>query len=359
MNIPYTATAIKKLEDEGIAIIGKTNLDEFAIGTLGDTSSNGIVLNPLNSDYMVGGSSSGAAASVASDYCHVAIASDTGGSARIPAAMTGVLGFKPSYGSVSRYGLLSFSPSYDQISFISKSIDHIKETYLTCRGKDIEDMTSTNHEDVSFRGHTIGVLKLNNSTSIATEVIDNYNCYIDYLMELGFMISEMDIPNYEEIIAAYQVLTSAEAASNLSRFTGLNYGTNLGDLQKNRSSLFGDMTKNRIILGNHVLNCDDSQLLSKAELIKNTLKSKFDKIFAEVDVLITPTTPLQPLKVNEISDNSHFFDLFTCIANLIGAPSLVFPFGKYQNSNLPMSIQIISPRFSDLCLLDFYKEIKY
>jgi aspartyl-tRNA(Asn)/glutamyl-tRNA(Gln) amidotransferase subunit A len=169
----------------------------------------------------------------------------------------------------------------------------------------------------------------------------------------------MDIPNYEEIIAAYQVLTSAEAASNLSRFTGLNYGTNLGDLQKNRSSLFGDMTKNRIILGNHVLNCDDSQLLSKAELIKNTLKSKFDKIFAEVDVLITPTTPLQPLKVNEISDNSHFFDLFTCIANLIGAPSLVFPFGKYQNSNLPMSIQIISPRFSDLCLLDFYKEIKY
>ncbi len=353
----YSATAVSKLLDEGITIIGKTNLDEFAIGTLGTNSAFGSIINPLNPEYMIGGSSAGAAASVATDVCHIAIASDTGGSSRLPAAMTGLLGFKPSYSSVSRYGLLSFAPSYDQISFISKNIEYIKETYLFARGKDIKDMTSLAHEDKEFRGHTIGVLNLGNAPLVSQEVIDNYNYYIDYLMDLGFMISEITIPDLEHIIAAYQVLTSIESSSNLSRFTGMAYGKRIENTLSTRSKLIGEQTKNRIILGNYLLSQDKEKLFEKAESLKQNLIEIFIKIFEKVDVVITPTTPLLPSKVDENTGNQHFFDAFTCIANIIASPSIAFPYGQYK-CGLPQSIQIISPRYTDIRLLDFYKELK-
>ncbi len=352
----YSATAVSNLLDEGITIIGKTNLDEFAIGTLGTSSALGNILNPLYPEYMIGGSSAGAAASVATDICHIAIASDTGGSSRIPAAMTGLLGFKPSYGSVSRYGLLSFAPGYDQVSFISKNIEYIKETYLVARGKDTKDMTSLTHKDIEFRGHTIGVLNLDNAPLVSQEVIDNYNSYIDYLMDLGFMISEITIPDLEQIIAAYQVLTSIESSSNLSRFTGTSYGKRIEDTINTRSKLIGEQTKNRIILGNYLLSHDKEKLIEKAESLKQDLIEIFIKMFTEVDVVITPTTPLVPAKVDKKNDNQHHFDAFTCISNIIASPTIVFPYGEYK-CGLPQSIQIISPQYTDIRLLDFYKEL--
>ncbi len=349
----YTATAVQNLMNEGIGVIGKTKLDEFAIGTLGQSST----INPLDKEYMIGGSSSGAAAAVAKDYCHVSICSDTGGSARIPAAMTGAFGFKPSYGSVSRSGLLSFAPEFDQISYISKSLDKIKEVYKHSRGKDLKDMTSVSHEDLSFRGHTIGVLDLKKDPHMSSEVIDNYNNYIDFLMDLGFMISEVEIPTTEEIIAAYLVLSSVQSASNLSRFTGLTYGNNLNSIEQNRSNLIGNQVKERILFGNYLLTQDTENSIIKAEALKNRLINTFKSIFSEVDVFLSPTTPLQPLKRNETSNNTHFYDAFTCIANLIGSPALSFIYGSYT-CGLPQSIQIISPKYTDLCLLDFYKEIE-
>ncbi len=353
---PLTSTSIKNLISDGATIIGTTKLDEFAIGSSGVASNNDSPLNPIKSDYIVGGSSSGAAASVCADLCHVAIASDTGGSARVPAAFTGILGFKPSYGSVSRYGLLSFAPSYDHIAFLSKNIDSIKEVYISARGEDSNDMSSKNHADEIFRGHTIGVFNLDNISSISTDVIDNYNSYSDYLMEMGFMISEIDIPNLEEIIAAYKVLSSIESASNLSRFTGLNYGINGGNLLSNRSKNIGTETKNRIIFGNYLLTQDSNQLIVKAETLKNQLKQRFSEIFSQVDVVITPTTPLPARKSVETSEIDYFYDTFTCIANLIGSPALCFPFGS-DDSQIPLSIQVIAPRYTDLCLLDFFKEL--
>ncbi len=353
---PYTSTAIKNLANDGATIIGTTNLDEFAIGSSGSHSKNETALNPLNHDYIVGGSSSGAAASVTAELCHVAIASDTGGSARVPAAMTGVIGFKPSYGSVSRQGLLSFAPSYDQIAFMSKSIESIKEVYISARGDDFNNMSSNVHSDVKFRGHTIGVFYLNNISSISSDIIDNYNSYCDYLMDLGFMISEIDILDLEEIVAAYQVLTSLESASNLSRFTGLNYGKNKSDIGINRSKFVGSSSKNRIILGNYLLTQDSNRLIDKAETLKNRLKQKFTEIFTQVDVVITPTTPLPARKTSEPSDKDYFYDTFTCIANLIGSPALCFPYGV-DTAKMPLSMQIIAPKYSDLCLLDFYKEL--
>lgn len=366
----YSATAVQKILDEDAIIIGKTNCDEFAMGSSNENSFFGKVLNPIDESRVPGGSSGGSAVAVAADLCDISLGTDTGGSIRQPAAFCGIFGLKPTYGRVSRYGLTAFASSFDTIGPFSKSVYNLAILLQTIAGKDDRDSTSVKEfvPDYTASLNTnkkfkIGLPKEYFAEGLDSEIRNSIFLEIQKLKEDGFQIEEVSLPMTEYTIAAYYILTTAEASSNLARFDGARYGyrsDNYSELEEmyinSRTEGFGSEVKRRIMLGTYVLSSGYyDAYYRKAQKIRRLIKEDFDKVFQQVDLLITPTTPTTAFKIGEKSDNPlemYLSDIYTTSANLAGIPGINIPIGKNSNG-LPIGMQVLSKQFDEEKLISF------
>jgi aspartyl-tRNA(Asn)/glutamyl-tRNA(Gln) amidotransferase subunit A len=366
----YSATVVKKLLDEDAIIIGRTNMDEFAMGSSNENSSVKITRNPLNTDYVPGGSSGGSAAAVSAGFCEIALGSDTGGSIRQPAAYCGIYGLKPTYGSVSRYGLIAFASSLDQIGPMAKNIEDLKDAYNTIKGWDPNDATTYKNivepPDKKISEISVGIIKFEKK-GMDLGLLDSFEKFIDELRKRVKNVVEIEIPHLKYAIGAYYIISSSEASSNLARFDGLRYGSYvegkdlLEKYEKTRGELFGSEVKRRIILGTYALSTGyyDEYYL-KAQKVRTIIKNDFDEAFKKVDVLVIPTTPTPAFKIGEkINDplSMYLNDIFTVSVNLCGICALNIPFGK-NDKNLPYGMQVIANNFCEKYLFEIAKEIR-
>lgn len=353
---PYSATVVKKLLKEGAIIIGRTNMDEFAMGSSNENSAFGPVKNPLDLARVPGGSSGGSAAAVASGMVPVALGSDTGGSIRQPASFCGVVGIKPTYGKVSRYGLTAFASSADQIGPITNNIEDNELVLSIISGEDKKDSTSkpcpqTKQEKTKFM---LGI-PFDFLSNLVPETANAFNQAVELLKSKGAEIKEISLPHAKYSAPCYHILTASEASSNLARFDGLRYGysaKNTKDLEdtylKNRTA-FGAEVKRRIILGTFSLSSAHSgDFYLKAQKVRELIKQDFQKAFKDVDAIIMPTTPSGAFEIGKVEDilTLYLADLFTCPANMAGIPSLTVPFGKDKN-NMPLGLQICGNYFDE------------
>jgi len=365
----YSATVVKKLLDEDAIIIGRTNMDEFAMGSSNENSSVKITRNPLNPDYVPGGSSGGSAAAVSAGFCDIALGSDTGGSIRQPAAYCGIYGLKPTYGSVSRYGLIAFASSLDQIGPMARNIDDLENAYNVIKGWDENDSTTYKDiPDVTYKKIselTIGVIKFEKK-GVDDGVLNSFEKFISELKKKVKNVVKVDIPHLKYAIGAYYIISSSEASSNLARFDGLRYGSYIEgkDLietyEKTRGELFGPEVKRRIILGTYALSAGyyDEYYL-KAQKVRTIIKDDFDEAFKKVDALVIPTTPTPAFKIGEKIDDPlsmYLNDIFTVSVNLCGICAINIPFGK-NDKNLPYGMQVIANNFCEKYLFEIGREI--
>lgn len=373
-NSLYTSTAIQKLIDEDAIIIGKTNCDEFAMGSSNENSYFGPVKNPVNNEYVTGGSSGGSAASVAADLCDVAIGTDTGGSIRQPASFCGVLGMKPSYGRVSRFGLNAFASSFDTIGAFAKDIYDVALVQQMLAGFDKNDSTSENIEVPEYSSFSknidnvkIGIPKEFFAEGLDKEVKDAIDKQVEFLKKNGFEILEISLPKTEYSIATYYILTTAEASSNLARFDGARYGYRTKEkvplkemYTKSRSEGFGTEVKRRIMLGTYVLSAGYyDEYYRKAQRVRRLIKEDFDHVFKKIDVILTPTSPTTAFKIGEKSNDPlqmYLSDIYTTSANLAGIPGINIPIG-FDNKGLPIGMQLMVNQFEEDLLLSFSKKI--
>lgn len=366
----YSATVIEKLLNAGAIIIGKTNMDEFAMGSSNETSFFGPVLNPANPTKVPGGSSGGSAVAVAAGMCHISLGSDTGGSIRQPAAFCGVYGHKPTYGSVSRYGLTAFASSLDQIGGFTSTIQDMRLLMEVIEGQDPLDSTSVQQvlkpkPRTEIQGLRIGVLGGDAITGCSPAIAKAYNECIDQYRAKGAVISTVSIPNSEVWIPTYFILATAEASSNLARFDGVRYGhrsvavaedaDDSGFMTSSRSTGFGTEVKRRILLGTYVLSSGYyDAYYGKAQQAKASIQAGYNQIFNDVDVVLLPTTPTTAFTIGEKSSDPvqmWLSDFFTVSANIAGIPAINFPFGADENG-LPIGLQLQGPMFSDELLMN-------
>ena len=364
----YTATAVQKLIDEDAIIIGKTNCDEFAMGSSNENSAFGNVLNPADNERVPGGSSGGSAAAVAADLCDAALGTDTGGSIRQPAAFCGVFGLKPSYGRVSRYGLTAFASSFDCIGPFTKNAEDAALILEVMSGKDECDSTSYDtpipeySKNLNFdKKFKIGLPKECFGEGLSEEIKKATDTLVKELSSKGFEIIDLSLPHSEYTIATYYILTTAEASSNLARYDGAKYGyrsDNSGTLidmyKSSRSEGFGTEVKRRIMLGTYVLSAGyyDAYYL-KAQKVRRLIKNDFDKAFEKVDLVLTPTAPTTAFKIGEKSNDPlemYLSDIYSTSANLAGIPAISFPYSKDSNG-LPIGLQFLSKQFDEPSLL--------
>lgn len=363
---PYDATVIKKLLKEDAIIIGKTNMDEFAMGSSTENSSFKTTKNPWDLTRVPGGSSGGSAAVVAAGLSPISLGSDTGGSIRQPAAFCGVVGFKPTYGIVSRFGLIAFGSSLDQIGPFSKSVTDAALTLEVIQGEDSLDSTSYKGEIKGdylstladgVKGMKIGVPKEFFQSSLDEEISDSIKQSIQVLKDLGAEVSEMSLPITEEGLSAYYIISSAEASSNLARFDGVRYGyrpeefSNIDDLMvKSRTEAFGKEVKRRIMLGTYALSSGYyDAYYNRAHKLKKKIKEEFKKAFDEYDVILSPTTPTVAFKCGEKSEDPlsmYLADIYTVSANLAGIPAISIPCAL-SKEGLPIGLQILGPHFGE------------
>lgn len=369
---PYDATVVKKIEDGGGIIIGKTNMDEFAMGSSNETSFFGPVLNPHHTEYVPGGSSGGSAAAVADFQAIFAIGSDTGGSIRQPASFCGIVGLKPTYGLVSRYGLVAFASSLDQIGPMARTVKDCALLLNVITGYDPKDSTSVNISKIDYlseienfepKNFKIGLPKEYFIEGIDPEVKKAIDKVIKELEKEKFIIEETSLPHTEYAVADYYIIAPAEASSNLARYDGIKYGfriekeyiSNLISLYfETRSKGFGDEVKRRILIGTYSLSSGyyDAYYL-KALKVRRLIKEDFDKAFEKYDFLITPTSPTTAFKIGEkVYDplKMYLSDIFTISANLAGLPAISVPIAK-SKENLPIGLQILAPHFQEKKLL--------
>ncbi|WP_048600843.1 Asp-tRNA(Asn)/Glu-tRNA(Gln) amidotransferase subunit GatA [Rubeoparvulum massiliense] len=363
----YDATVIQKLKDSHVVTMGKVNMDEFAMGSSTETSSMKLTRNPWNPEYVPGGSSGGSAASVAAGEVYFALGSDTGGSIRQPAAYCGVVGLKPTYGRVSRYGLVAFASSFDQIGPITKNVEDAAYVLQTIAGEDAYDATSAQvevHDYVSaltgdVKGLRIGVPKEFMGEGIAPEVKEKVLAALKALEGLGATWEEVSLPHTKYAVAAYYILASSEASSNLARFDGIRYGVqadadNLLDLYINsRSQGFGEEVKRRIMLGTYALSSGyyDAYYL-KAQKVRTLIKQDYDQLWDRYDVLVGPTTPTPAFRFGEkIADPLTMYanDICTIPMNLAGIPAISVPAGLVNG--LPVGLQIMGKEFDEATIL--------
>jgi aspartyl-tRNA(Asn)/glutamyl-tRNA(Gln) amidotransferase subunit A len=360
----YTATAVQKLIDEDAIIIGKTNCDEFAMGSSNENSAFGNVLNPFDKNRVPGGSSGGSAVAVAANLCDVSLGTDTGGSIRQPAAFCGVYGLKPTYGRVSRFGLTAFASSFDTIGPFSKNVEDAALVIEVLAGKDENDSTSVKKEIPNYSSLLseknklkIGIPKEYFADGLDEEIKTAILNIVDEMKLEGYEVKEVLLPMTEYAIATYYILTTAEASSNLARFDGARYGFrakeygNLKEMYLNsRTEGFGKEVKRRIMLGTYVLSSGYyDAYYRKAQKVRRLIKEDFDKVFSEVDLLITPTTPTAAFRIGQKSDDPlqmYLSDIYTTSANLVGIPGMNIPIGK-NSDNLPIGLQILSQQFNE------------
>lgn len=368
---PYNATVIEKLEDAGAIVVGKLNMDEFAMGSTSETSFYDVTKNPWDLNKVPGGSSGGAAASVAASEAICSLGSDTGGSIRQPASYCGVTGFKPTYGTVSRYGLIAYASSLDQIGPVAKDVKDCAAIMDVISGKDTHDGTSLDIDlssyldalDGNVKGMKIGLPKeCFNTEGLDEEVKSNVLGVAKKLEELGAIVEEISLPFIDYVIPAYYIIAAAEASSNLSRFDGVKYGfrsenyEGLNDLYNaTRSEGFGSEVKKRILLGTFVLSSGYYDAYYKKALqVKAIIKKHFDEIFEKYDLIICPTAPTTAPKIGEsLSDplKMYLSDIFTVSVNIAGLPGLSVPCG-FDKNNMPIGAQIIGKVLDDKKVLN-------
>lgn len=365
----YTASAVQNLTDAGCVVIGKTNMDEFAMGSTTETSYYGVTRNPHNPDHVPGGSSGGSAAAVALNECFFALGSDTGGSIRQPSAFCGITGMKPTYGTVSRYGLIAYGSSLDQIGPMTKNVTDCAAVLETIASYDKKDSTSMKREEYDFtsalvrdvKGLRIGLPKDYFGDGLDSEVKAAIFKAAETFKRMGAIVEEFDLGLVQYAIPAYYIIASAEASSNLERFDGVKYGyrtKEYGDLhsmyKKTRSEGFGSEVKRRIMLGSFVLSSGyyDAYYL-KALKTKALIKQEFDKAFEKYDIILAPAAPTTaPLLGSSLQDpiKMYLSDIYTISANLAGIPGLSIPCGK-DNKGLPIGMQLLGGCFQEKTLL--------
>ncbi|MEA1965171.1 MAG: Asp-tRNA(Asn)/Glu-tRNA(Gln) amidotransferase subunit GatA [Candidatus Aerophobetes bacterium] len=366
---PYSATVIEKLKEAGLIFIGKTNLDEFAMGSSTENSAFKITRNPWNINTIPGGSSGGSAAAVASGEAPLALGSDTGGSIRQPASLCGVVGLKPTYGRVSRYGLVAFASSLDQIGPITRDVTDCAQLLKIISGKDELDSTSLDYPVPDYlqslipdvKGVKIGLPKEYLIPGMEKEVKKSFSAAINVLTDLGAKTEEISLPHTDYAVATYYLIATAEAGSNLSRYDGVGYGyrtkeeSNLIEMyKKTRQEGFGDEVKRRIMLGTYVLSKGYYEdYYGKAQRVRTLIKEDFDKAFQNFDVIITPTSPTVAFKIGEKVDDPlkmYLSDIFTISANLAGIPGISIRCG-FGKDNLPIGLQILGKPLEEEMIL--------
>ncbi len=359
----YDSTVVKKIKENNMPILGKTNMDEFAMGSSNENSSIKSVSNVWDTDRVPGGSSGGSAAAVAALETPIALGSDTGGSVRQPASLSGIVGIKPTYGRVSRYGLMAFGSSLDQIGVLAKTTEDAAETLKVIAGYDEMDSTSADIEVQNYteylnrdiKGLKIGIPREYFTESLDSEIKKVIDNSINILREQGAVIKEVSLPHTKYAVPTYYIIACAEAASNLSRFDGVRYGyrgsnDNIEDMYvKSRSEGFGKEVKRRIMLGNYVLSSGFyDAYYKKASQVRRLIKNDFDKVLEEVDVILTPTSPTTAFKKGEkIQDPMQMYlaDIYTVSANLAGLPAISVPAGFVNG--LPVGMQMTGKYFDE------------
>jgi aspartyl-tRNA(Asn)/glutamyl-tRNA(Gln) amidotransferase subunit A len=406
----YDATVIDRLRDAGAIFIGKTNCDEFAMGSSNETSHFGPVRNPHDTDYVPGGSSGGSAAAVAAGFCHAALGSDTGGSVRQPSAFCGVVGLKPTYGRVSRSGLVAFASSLDVIGPMANSVEDVATLLNVIAGEDPSDSTSAPVDVPDYtkaltgevEGIKVGLPDEYFADGLDEDIRQMVRDQVATLEDRGAEVQRVSLPHTEYGIATYYLLATAEASSNLARYDGIRYGYR-ADLQETKQELrerrtelkselsaartqgdderaaeleeqlddeesaldalytktrtegFGDEVKRRIMLGTYALSAGYyDKYYEKAQRVRTLIRHDFDQAFEEVDVLVTPTTPTPPFQLGEKTDDPlemYLNDIYTVTANLAGIPGLSVPIGSHPEADLPVGLQLLGPHFDEAVLL--------
>lgn len=367
---PFDATVMNKINNAGMTVLGKMNMDEFAMGSSTETSYMHLTRNPYNTECVPGGSSGGSAAAVAAGEAILTLGSDTGGSIRQPAALCGVVGMKPTYGSVSRYGLVAFASSLDQIGPLGKSVKDVAMLQSLICGHDRYDATSKNIEYPDYaaalkenaKGLKIGIPKEYFGEGIDSQVKESVMKAVKEFEEQGAVIKEISLPSTEYAINTYYIIASAEASSNLARFDGVKYGYRTSEYdglvdmyEKTRSEGFGDEVKRRIMLGTFVLSSGYfDAYYKKAKRVQNQISQEFTDAFKDCDIIATPTVPASAFKIGEnIGDpiKMYYNDVCTVTVNIAGLPAISLPCGK-DSAGMPMGLQLIGDKFSEQTLLN-------
>ena len=344
----YSATVVKKLENAGSIMLGKLNCDAWAHGSSGENSDFGHTKNPWNRDYVPGGSSSGSGAAVSADFALVATGTDTCGSIRLPANFCGVVGLKPTYGMVSRYGVVAMASSLDTVGHLTKTVNDARKIYDITKGTDGNDSTLTTPSyKKPINKITIGIPKEFFTTGVEGETLKKIEEAIEVFKKIGYSFKEISLPHTKYAVSVYYIIQPAEVSSNLSRYDGVRYGETRNH--------FGKEAKRRIILGSYVLSSGyyDAYYLN-AMKVRTVIVEELNKVFENVDALIAPVSPDTPFKLGEkVNDplKMYLTDVFNATASMAGIPSLALPFG-FSSSELPLGFQIMGPRFSEDLLFD-------
>jgi len=366
----FTATALQRLIDQDVIVIGRLNCDEFAMGSSNETSVYGPVKNNLDTSKVPGGSSGGSAVAASARLCTFSLGSDTGGSIRQPASWTKTYGFKPTYGRISRYGLLAYASSFDQIGPFTNSIEDTELITEIMSGKDEFDSTSSSREwetNVQEKGQLAVISEYLHHPGLDTQVKEALFSTIEKLKEAGYSIKEYSFPLMEQLVPTYYVLSTAEASSNLARFDGVHYGYRSTEAKgveetytKSRTEGFGKEVKRRIMAGTFVLSHGYyDAYYAKAQQVRRLIKNKTIEILTDCDAILMPTTPGTAFALNAISDPIQMYlqDIFTVHANLAGNPALSMPWKTHSNG-LPFGIQLMAADFNDQFVLKLAKKIE-
>lgn len=368
----YDATIISRLKAAGAILVGATNMDEFAMGGSTETSAFGPTKNPLDPTRVPGGSSGGSAAAVAMGAVPVAIGTDTGGSIRQPASYCGLVGFKPTYGAVSRYGMIAMGSSLDQAGPLTTTVADAELVHDIMAGIDPKDNTTIADDTYPLvplkDTYTFGVPKHFLAEGVDPDVLEVFNDHIESLKAQGHEVVDIELPLFEKGLAAYYIVMPAEVSSNLARYDGIRFGLSVDDgglldvYRNSRAAGFGKEVKQRILLGTYVLSSGYyDAYYTKAELARNKMRRELNDTFINVDAIITPTAPTPAFKLGEQEDPLAMYkqDIFTVPVNLTGVPAISFPMGevKREDVTLPIGVQYIAPHGGDARLFDLGKKI--
>jgi len=365
---PFNATAVQKLIDAGVVILGKTNTDEFAMGSSTENSAYGVTHNPWDLERVPGGSSGGSAAAVAARFVPVALGTDTGGSVRQPASFCGVSGIKPTYGRVSRYGLIAYGSSLDSVGVLAENVADVETLFRLMAGFDEKDATSSDHsipapacvDAVSIKGMRIGIPDEYFIEGIQPAVVEKVHAAIAVLQSLGAEIIPVSLPHTEFALPVYYLIAPAEASANLARYDGVRYGlraTNddmLHMFTQSRGAGFGPEVKRRIMLGTYALSAGYyDAYYGQAQKVRTLITKDFERVFEKVDAIAAPVAPTTAFKIGGHADDPlamYLEDVFTLPANLAGVPALAFPVG-FDQSGLPVGMQLMGRQFDESVLL--------
>jgi aspartyl-tRNA(Asn)/glutamyl-tRNA(Gln) amidotransferase subunit A len=373
----YSGTAVQRLLDEDAIIIGRQNCDEFAMGSSNENSAFGPVLNAADRTRVPGGSSGGSAVAVQADMCQVSLGSDTGGSVRQPAAFCGVIGLKPTYSRISRYGLIAYGSSFDCIGIFGKCVEDVALVLEVIAGPDDIDSTvsrkpvpvySTSLNSTNGKRYRVAyVREIDASEGVQPEIRDSIKGKLEVIKAAGHQLDVIDFPLMEYVLPTYYILATAEASSNLSRYDGVRYGyrsdeaVDLSSLyKKSRSEGFGKEVQRRILLGTFVLSASYyDAYYTKAQKVRRMIRDKTKEIFKDFDFIVMPITPTTAFKVGEHTDNPlemYLADLFSVQANVAGVPAIALPCGT-DKQGLPIGLQVVADDFEESKLFDFSNSI--